>query len=566
MTMRVSSVVALGAMLSFAGPAAAQCVNLPNCQLVWSDEFDGNQVDTSKWEFMLGDGSQFGIPGWGNAELQYYTTSNATVADGVLTITAREEQVGNKDYTSSRLRTLGRGDWTYGRFEMRAKLPEGQGMWPAFWMLSSYPQVYGIWAASGEIDIMESIGSDPERIFGTLHYGGSFPDNVFSSRATRLPDGTAGDWHTYAVEWRAGQMFWYLDGALYGQQTAWWSTGGPYPAPFDINFHLLLNLAVGGNLPGNPDATTQFPQTFEIDYVRVYQTPPDGTPGLEVIFDDMEHASPFTNNWFVFEGSPGGGSISADTADLPPVDGGSASVAVDFSGNGATGFAGGFGRTAPSSLDGAIDFSFWINPDAGQTYTIQVNLQEDDNGDATIGAGDDEFQYNCVVSPTGPCVTSGGGWQRVSVPLANFFDDNSFLSGGNGLLDADGPGELINVVFALISEDGGPMTFRTDYWTFNGPTDEDEDGVFDSLDNCQTIANADQRDSNGDGFGNACDADLTNDCIVNVSDLGALRLLFFTSNPDADLNGDGVVNVIDLGIMRTLFFAPPGPSGLPNDC
>ena len=160
--------------------------------MVWSDEFDGNAVDTSKWEFMLGDGSQFGIPGWGNNEKQWYTTNNATVADGVLTITAREEQAGNKNYTSSRLRSLGRGDWTYGRFEMRAKLPVGQGMWPAFWMLSSFPEAYGVWAASGEIDIMESTGDDPEVIFGTIHYGGSF-DNRFSSRSTRLPDGTATD-------------------------------------------------------------------------------------------------------------------------------------------------------------------------------------------------------------------------------------------------------------------------------------------------------------------------------------------------------------------------------------
>ncbi len=110
------------------------------------------------------------------------------------------------------------------------------------------------------------------------------------------------------------------------------------------------------------------------------------------------------------------------------------------------------------------------------------------------------------------------------------------------------------------------MTFRTDNWTFNGPVDSDGDGVFDASDNCLTIANADQRDTDGDGYGNLCDADLTNDCIVNVGDLGAMRLFFFSSNPNADLNGDGVVNVTDLGILRTLFFAPPGPSGQPALC
>ncbi|MEM6641282.1 MAG: family 16 glycosylhydrolase, partial [Pseudomonadota bacterium] len=524
----------LSGALLFENAAHAQCVNIEDCQLVWSDEFDGDAVDTTKWEFQLGDGSQFGIPGWGNNEKQWYTSNNATVADGVLTITAREEQAGNKNYTSSRLRTLNRGDWTYGRFEMRAKLPEGQGLWPAFWMLSSYPQVYGIWAASGEIDIMESIGSDPDRIFGTIHYGGSFPDNVFSSRATRLEAGTFDEWHTYAVEWRAGDMRWYLDGELYGIQTSWFSTGGPYPAPFDINFHLLLNLAVGGNLPGDPDATTVFPQTLQVDYVRVYQAPPDGVPGLEVVFDDMEHGNPLGNNWFVFNNSPGGGIIAAETGDLPPVSGGGAALAANYSGNGATGFIGGFGRTAPQSLDGAVDFSFWINPDADQRYTLQINLQEDDNANGTIDQGDDEFQFNCIVSPEGPCATAGGGWQRVSIPFDSFFDDGSFLNGGNGILDADGEGELINVVIALDSADGGPITFRTDYWAFNGPSDADGDGVFDSLDNCQDVPNADQRDTNADGFGNACDADLTGDCFVNFGDLGALRLFFFSSRADAD--------------------------------
>ncbi|MEO1573488.1 MAG: hypothetical protein AAFU65_00850 [Pseudomonadota bacterium] len=226
------------------------------------------------------------------------------------------------------------------------------------------------------------------------------------------------------------------------------------------------------------------------------------------------------------------------------------------------------GRTERLDLTGAIDFSFWINPDADQSYTIEVNLQEDDNGNGDIDPADDEFQSNCVVSPQGPCAVSGGGWQRVTIPLANFFDDDRFLPGGNGILDADadGNGQLVNVVLALISGEPGPLSFRTDYWTFNGPNDEDGDGVFDAVDNCLTVPNVDQRDSNDDGYGNACDADLTGDCIVNVTDLGALRLLFFSSNPNADFNGDGVVNVTDLGIMRSAFFAPPGPSGVTNAC
>ncbi len=248
-----------------------ECVTLPDCELVWADEFNGDAVDLTKWEFQLGDGTQFGIPRWGNQELQWYMSRNATVADGVLTIQAREERIGRFNYTSSRLRSLGKGDWTYGRFEMRAKLPVGQGMWPAFWMLSSDPSIYGEWAASGEIDIMESTGDDPDRILATIHYGRTAPENESSSSSTRLPEGGASEFHEYAIEWKAGQIDWYLDGELYATRTSWYSSGGPYPAPFDVDFHLLLNLAVGGNLPGDPDATTVFPQDFVIDYVRVYQ-------------------------------------------------------------------------------------------------------------------------------------------------------------------------------------------------------------------------------------------------------------------------------------------------------
>lgn len=149
---------------------------------MWSDEFDGTGVDLSKWTFQLGDGTEVGLPGgWGNNELLYYQTENATVADGFLTITAIEESDGGLDYTSARLRSLGKGDWTFGRMEMRAKMPTGQGLWPAFWMLSSDPSIYGPWAASSEIDVVEYIGSDPNRIFGTIHFGASFPGNVFVS-------------------------------------------------------------------------------------------------------------------------------------------------------------------------------------------------------------------------------------------------------------------------------------------------------------------------------------------------------------------------------------------------
>lgn len=262
------------ALSSFFSPLShAQCQGFEYCELVWSDEFNGSEVDTTKWSFQRGDGSEVSLPsGWGNNEQQWYTDQNATVADGFLTITAREETVEpGFRYTSARLRSFRKGDWTYGRMEMRAKMPLGKGLWPAFWMLSTNRE-YGGWAASGEIDVVEYLGSKPEEIFGTIHYGGEWPNNTFSGTPYRLPSGGFDeDFHVFAIEWEEGEIRWYVDDVHYGTKTDWYSTAAAFPAPFDKNFHFLLNLAVGGDLPGSPDASTEFPAQFVIDYVRVYQ-------------------------------------------------------------------------------------------------------------------------------------------------------------------------------------------------------------------------------------------------------------------------------------------------------
>jgi beta-glucanase (GH16 family) len=260
-------------LLAYSVPSRAQCVGIQYCTLVWSDEFDGTEVDTAKWSFQRGDGTEVYLPsGWGNNESQWYTDQNATVAGGFLTITAREETVEpGFRYTSARLRSRTKGDWTYGRMEMRAKMPLGKGLWPAFWMLPT-DRGYGVWAASGEIDIVEYIGSKPAEIFGTIHYGGEWPMNVSSSSSYTLPSGTFDeDFHVFAIEWESDEIRWYVDDVHYGTKTSWYSTGNEFPAPFDVDFHLLLNLAVGGNLPGAPDSSTQFPQQYVVDYVRVYQ-------------------------------------------------------------------------------------------------------------------------------------------------------------------------------------------------------------------------------------------------------------------------------------------------------
>lgn len=241
--------------------------------LVWRDEFDGSAIDAAKWSFEVNGA------GGGNNELQYYTArpENAFVSNGRLTIQALRERYcstdGCRDFTSARLRTLNKGDWLYGRMEVRARLPRGQGLWPAIWMLPS-DYAYGGWAASGEIDIMEAVntgGSGGNVVHGTLHYGGAWPNNTYKGGQTTPATSVADNFHDYAVEWEPNQIRFYVDGVLYHTATEWWSSGGAFPAPFNKRFHMILNVAVGGNWPGSPNAGTVFPQRMEIDHVRVYQ-------------------------------------------------------------------------------------------------------------------------------------------------------------------------------------------------------------------------------------------------------------------------------------------------------
>ena len=246
--------------------------------LVWSDEFDAAQLDPEVWFFESGDGSQYGIPGWGNNELQWYLEDSAELADGMLVITARRESVSGKSYTSARINTRDRFAFKYGRIEARIRFPEGQGLWPAFWMLPQ-DDVYGTWAASGEIDIVEAVnlgGTGGNTVFGTIHYGGEFPANQSSSNDYLVPTDATTEFHTYALEWDSSvsEMRWYVDDILFSTQNSWSTTGAPYPAPFNERFYVLFNVAVGGNFPGAPNSNTVFPATMEVDYVRVYSGAP----------------------------------------------------------------------------------------------------------------------------------------------------------------------------------------------------------------------------------------------------------------------------------------------------
>ncbi len=251
-----------------AGPAASQWT------LVWSDEFKGpkgSAVDASKWV------SESGGGGWGNNELEYYTTrlQNAYQQDGNLVIKAiREKYTGSdgvrRDYTSARLKTLGKFAQAYGRFEARIKIPRGQGIWPAFWMLGNDIGKPG-WPTCGEIDIMENIGKEPAMVHGTIHGPGYSGEHGIGSPYS-LPAGQkfADDFHVFAVEWEPETIRFYVDEHLYATRT-------PADLPkgtkwvYDHPFFILLNVAVGGGWPGSPDASSVFPQEMLVDYVRVYR-------------------------------------------------------------------------------------------------------------------------------------------------------------------------------------------------------------------------------------------------------------------------------------------------------
>jgi beta-glucanase (GH16 family) len=268
-------------------------------KLVWSDEFDGKHIDKTKWDFDIGNGfynydAHQWISGWGNNELQYYAREpdNAFVKDGMLRIRALKESYNGCGYTSARLKTRKRDGSAlfsrkYGKFEFRAKLPTGKGVWPALWMLPQDDK-YGPWASSGEIDVMEARGHEPNKVLGTIHFGSRWPMNAEASKEYVLPrGGIIAGFHVYAVEWEPGEIRWYVDGERYATQSFWWSSSksdagkgvkpgaeadlNPWPAPFDQPFYLVMNVAVGGRFPGNPDRTTVFPAEMVVDYVRVYE-------------------------------------------------------------------------------------------------------------------------------------------------------------------------------------------------------------------------------------------------------------------------------------------------------
>ncbi len=261
--------------------------NAEKFRLIWSDEFDGDALNIDNWSFELGnwkldENGNYITNGWGNNEQQFYTEKNASVNDGILTISARHEKYtdeiqGSYDYTSSRLSSQYKFSTCGGKIEVRSRCDSGKSLWPAIWMLPE-DSLYGGWAASGEIDIMEGWGSTPEKICGTIHFGDLWPNNTYLTNDYFFENGDSSEnWHTYAIEWEKDFIYWYVDDVLYSEQTDWYSANRKSPAPFDQNFYLILNLAVGGHFDGvngiygEPSIFANGDKNFQIDYVRVYE-------------------------------------------------------------------------------------------------------------------------------------------------------------------------------------------------------------------------------------------------------------------------------------------------------
>jgi len=266
-------------------------------KLIWSDEFsqvDGSAPNPAFWGYDVGGG------GWGNNELQFYTSraENNRIEGGHLVVEARQENLGGYGYTSSRLLTKNKVDWQYGRFEARIKVPAGQGLWPAFWMLGSTIDSVG-WPNCGEIDIMEFVGKEPYETFGTIHGPGYSGGQGFGNTRT-FANEVSDDFHTYAVEWEPEEIRWYVDGVKYHEARP--ENVAPHTWVFDHSFFMILNVAVGGNFGGPVGAETVFPAQMLVDYIRVYEQ----LPSVERWEEKLQNRGLETstlNSWVTYDGN-----------------------------------------------------------------------------------------------------------------------------------------------------------------------------------------------------------------------------------------------------------------------
>jgi len=582
--------------------AALTAGNLAQAQvgpLVWEENFD----NLDNWIKATGNGNY----GWGNGELQYYKDGNAVIApvpgepgNNALRITAKQEsgpgivdQWGNPlIYTSARISSKSKVSIQYGMIETRVRVPDiAVGGWPAVWMLGT--SNYG-WPRSGEIDLMEMGWSEPFRDLHDTHNGGLGLDNstvnemVGSNILFYTPDainpgnpsGAASlaydpndqycrpyynQTNPLVERFLIYRLYWD-DSSLRFTVTDNGTEHDLYETPFSIDgesdelrepFNLIINMAIGGAFTdayslGDPGSgapvSMPFPADMYVDYIRVYEWngkgdvhlgPPVAQSGSFGIYTDDtptngELQAEVSSEIYVWENTLAAGSI-------PPYEGPNV---LSWQTTGLGWFGAGIMSIQPLNL---FDFGggflkFRIKIPANVTFKVGI-----------IDAWGNQSWLSFPAFQTTYGLERNGEWGQASIPVNDI----------RGLyMDL----RMLTYPFAILEEQGTAAEFALDdiyYFLFDTAPDTDGDGVADDQDNCTDVVNADQRDTNGDGFGNACDADLNNDNVINTTDLGLLRTVFFdVGDLDADFNGDGVVNTADLGIMKLRFFEPPGPSGV----
>ncbi|MCX7845106.1 MAG: carbohydrate binding domain-containing protein [Dictyoglomaceae bacterium] len=336
-------------------------------EVVWQENFDGPSINENVWSFEIGNGHAQGIPGWGNAELEYYKKENAYIENGVLVIEAKKEIVSDKwgtyNYTSARMKTQGKFNVKFGRIEFRAKLPKGKGIWPALWTLGEDITQVG-WPTCGEIDVMELLGHEPNKVYGTVH-GPGYSGAQSVGGSYKLPSGDlTQDFNIFAVEWDPIGIKWYVNNVKFFQVTkpeldfkgGW---------VFDHSFFIIMNVAVGGYWPGYPDETTVFPQRMYVDYIKVYKGVTMGA------IDNGEFKYPLTNDqanwpddWFIWYGSPYGmgGRATAKVEDEVAV-----VNVTDFGGE-----------------SWHVQFNQWVGLSKGKTYKLTFKAKAEKARDINV--------------------------------------------------------------------------------------------------------------------------------------------------------------------------------------
>ncbi len=353
---------------------------LEGYNLIWHDEFSGDEVDSANWNF------ETRKPRWTNNELQAYVTSsdNIFVRNGKLVIKAIQSynQYGSVEYTSGKLNTQNKVDFTYGKVVVRARVPEGQGLWPAIWMMPANQNKYGPWPRCGEIDIMEILGSQPDLTHSTIHYGAPHEQQ---QGTLKLENGEtfANSYHEFGLEWEPGEMRFYVDDTLILTVNDWYTAlegnePKPYPAPFDQDFYLQLNLAVGGTWPGDPDETTDFEHAeFLIDYVRLYQKPEYDT---NVTRPEPEMREPATDGNFI---------VNGDFAQVENLNDGDGWAFFNLEGGAAEAKIENNSLTITTQDEGRVDYSVQLVQadlpmELGKTYRVSFEASASENRDMIV--------------------------------------------------------------------------------------------------------------------------------------------------------------------------------------